>query len=108
MSRTPSSLEQPSVRKWARILLAGPVAIIGSITVLAGAPLWLPKGSASIDNLVIPLVFAPLIWAALFFHACLDRRLTRVALVAAALIVLHGTLAASSFLSKAPTLESAQ
>lgn len=29
----------------------------------------------------MPVVTFPLIWAVLFFHACLDRRLLRVALV---------------------------
>jgi len=92
-------------RLWARILLAGPMAIIVALTLLAGMPLWLPGGAAGIDNLVFPLVFAPLIWAALFFHACLDRSITRVALVAAVLFLVHGGLVASSFMGKAAATE---
>lgn len=90
-----------------RILLAGPGAIIVTLTLLAGMPLWLPGGAAGIDNLVFPLVFAPLIWAALFFHACLDRSLARVALVAGALFFVHGGLVASGFMGKPPATERA-
>jgi len=95
-------------RPWARFLLAGPITIIVALTLLAGMPLWLPGGAAGIDNLIFPLVFAPLIWAALFFHACLDRSLARVALVAAALFLVHGGLVASRFIGKAPITETAR
>ncbi|ATY32963.1 hypothetical protein [Sphingomonas psychrotolerans] len=88
--------------RWARILLAGPGAIVVTLTLLAGMPLWLPGGAAGIDNLAFPLVLAPLIWATLFFHACLDRRITRVALVSAALFLVHGGMVASRFMAAAP------
>ena len=84
-------------RKRIRIIIAGPGAVLTSLVIMAGMPLWLPGGAAGVDNLVLPLVLAPLIWAALFFHACLDRRLERVAAVTAALFILHGGLVAYSF-----------
>lgn len=58
--------------------------------------------AAGIDNLAFPLVFAPLIWAMLFFHACLDRNIARVALVAAALFLAHGGIVAYRFVAAAP------
>jgi hypothetical protein len=85
-------------RTWVRVALAGPLAIIATLVVLAGLPLWLPGGAAGIDNLVVPLVLAPLIWAGLFFHACLDRNLLRVGAVAALLVVVHGGLVAQRLL----------
>lgn len=101
---TPSA--QPNARqRWARILLAGPGAIIVTLALLAGMPLWLPGGGAGIDNLAIPLVMAPLIWALLFFHACLDRNLTRVALVAGALLLVHGGLVATRMMAGPPAAE---
>jgi hypothetical protein len=103
MERT---LSQPR-QKWARIVLAGPVAVLVALVVLAGMPLWLPGGAAGIDNLVVPLVLAPLIWAGLFFHACLDTSLRRVALVAAALFLLHGGLVAQRLLVPTPAAEKA-
>jgi hypothetical protein len=45
-------------------------------------------------------VLAPLIWAALFFHACLDRSISRIALVALFLLVSHGGLLAHKFLDR--------
>jgi hypothetical protein len=74
--------------------------VIVALVVMAGMTLWLPGGSAGIDNLVIPLVLIPLIWAALFFHACLDPRLGRVALVALGLFALHAGLVTHKFLDK--------
>jgi len=98
----------PRRRLWMRVILAGPVAILVALTLLAGMPLWLPGGAAGIDNLAIPLILAPLIWAGLFFHACLDRNLTRVALIAAGLFLVHGGLVASRLLAPAPVVEKAQ
>ena len=95
-------------RNWARGLLAGPGAIALTIVVMAGMTQWLPSGSAGIDNLVIPIVLAPLIWAALFFHACLDRRLARIALIAAALFAIHGGLVARVFVGHAPARAAAR
>ena len=76
-----------------------------TLTLLAGMPLWLPGGAAGIDNLAFPLVFAPLIWAILFFHACLDRSLMRVALVAGMLFLVHGGMVASRFMGNATAVE---
>ncbi|MEM6710436.1 MAG: hypothetical protein AAF648_16790 [Pseudomonadota bacterium] len=62
-----------------RIFWAGPAALIGAVIVMAGMAAWLPAGAGQVNNLVIPLVIFPLIWAVLFFHAILDSRLSRVA-----------------------------
>lgn len=83
-------------------MLAGPGAVLVALIVMAGMPLWLPGGTAGVDNLVLPLVFAPLIWAALFFHACLDRKLSRVAAIVGVLFLLHAGLVAHKFLVQRP------
>lgn len=93
-------------RNWIRIGFAGPGAVVVALVVMAGMTLWLPKGAADIDNLVLPLVLVPLIWAGLFFHACLDGRLSRVALVALGLFTLHAGLVVHKFLDRpAPASE---
>ena len=92
----------PKSRRWIRIGLAGPGAVIVALVVMAGMALWLPGGAAGIDNLVLPLVLVPLVWAVLFFHACLDRRLTRVAIIAGGLLVIHGGLIAQKFSENQP------
>lgn len=89
----------PRVRKWSRIALAGPGAVVVSLMVMAGMSLWLPGGAAGIDNIVLPLLLVPLIWAALFFHACLDARLWRVAIVAIGLFAVHAALVANKFIA---------
>jgi len=91
-------------RRWMRVGLAGPGAAIVALVVMAGMTAWLPPGAAGIDNLVVPLVLLPLIWALLFFHACLDRRLGRVAIVAIGLLAVHGGLVAYQCLVRAPAV----
>ncbi len=92
----------PRSRRWIRIAFAGPGAVVVALTVMAGMALWLPGGAAGIDNLVLPLVLVPLVWAGLFFHACLDRRLGRVALIAFGLFAVHAGLVAHKFLESGP------
>lgn len=89
--------------KWIRIAFAGPVAVIVAVVVMAGMTLWLPRGAAGIDNLVLPLVLVPLIWAGLFFHACLDSKLGRIAVVAVGLFAFHAGLVAYQFLDRPVT-----
>lgn len=93
--------------KWTRILFAGPGAIVVAVVVMAGMTQWLPEGAAGIDNLVVPLVVVPLIWAALFFHACLDSKLWRVAIVAVGLFLVHGGLVMHKFFGHPPVSEKA-
>ncbi|MBA4284935.1 MAG: hypothetical protein C0434_05325 [Xanthomonadaceae bacterium] len=65
-----------------------------SALVMAGGALWLPEGPARIDNMVLPIVLFPVIWAALFFYLMLDRRLARAWLVAVLLFAGHAGLIA--------------
>jgi hypothetical protein len=81
----------------ARVALAGPIALLLSAMILAGMPLWLPRGAAGVDHIVLPLILLPAVWAALFFYAVLDRSLLRVALVALVIGALHGVMLVSHF-----------
>ncbi len=75
----------PHSSRWqtiARVTLAGPIVLLLSALVFAGMPLWLPRGAAGIDHIILPLILLPAVWAVLFFHAVLDRSLARVAIVA--------------------------
>ena len=81
---------------WVRFIFAGPWTLISSVVVMASLATWLPPGEARVDNLVVPLVLFPAIWALLFFHAALARRLWlaiamhgALALVCVALLVVH-------------------
>lgn len=85
------SVSDPAVRRrfWSRFALAGPVVFLCAALVMCGGALWLPKGAAQIDNLVMPIVLFPAIWAGLFFYAYLDRRLARAWAVIGGLSLVH-------------------
>lgn len=91
----PDAASSGPLRFWARVLLAGPFAFACAGLVMAGGALWLPRGPAQIDHLVLPIVLFPAIWAATFFYACLDRRLARAYVVVTGLSALHGALIAA-------------
>ena len=93
----------PRGRKWSRGILAGPVVFITSAVVMAGGALWIPKGAASIDNIVLPIVLFPAIWAALFFYACLDRKLGRAWIVTVALLAINAGMIGMEFIGKGPS-----
>jgi hypothetical protein len=83
----------------ARITLAGPVVLLLSALVFAGMPLWLPRGAAGIDHIILPLILLPAVWAVLFFHAVLDRSLARVAIVALVIGAANTAMLVSHFAS---------
>lgn len=79
-------------RFWWRVLLAGPLVAATSFAVLCGSSLWLPRGTAEINHLILPLMLFPAVWAALFFHACLDNRLARAYAVNGVLLFFNSFL----------------
>jgi hypothetical protein len=99
MSTTAEQVTSPG-RRWSRGILAGPITFVTSVAVMAGCALWVPKGVASINNIVLPVVLFPAIWAALFFYACLDRRLLRAWLITLALLVANALLIAWQFIAQ--------
>jgi hypothetical protein len=84
-----SEVPLPRRRLWPRVVLAGPLTVICSVLVMCGGSLWLPKGAAQIDNIVLPIGLFPAIWAVFFFYASLDRRLGRAYAVILGLSLLH-------------------
>ena len=47
-------------------------------------PVWVPAGRAGIDDIALPILLAPLLWAIPFFYACLAEDLVRCAAVISA------------------------
>ncbi|ULQ47458.1 hypothetical protein JN531_004045 [Flagellatimonas centrodinii] len=78
--------------RWPRWLLAGPVVFAVAGLVMAGGALWVPTGPAQIDNIVLPIVLFPAIWAVLFFYASLDRRLGRAYAIVLGLGLVHAVM----------------
>lgn len=95
----PATATAPSrQRLWPRVLLAGPLAFIAAGLIMGGGALWLPEGAARIDNLVLPIVAFPAIWAVVFFYACLDRRIGRAYVVVLAAALINAALIAAHIL----------
>ncbi|WP_299132369.1 hypothetical protein [uncultured Amaricoccus sp.] len=69
---------RPVVTRW---LLAGPVTILAALATMAAMPLWVPPGAAGVNDIALPILLTPLIWAVPFFYACLAENLPRAALV---------------------------
>lgn len=82
-------LKQPITHRW---LVAGPLALIASLAVMAAMPHWLPEGAGRVDNLVFPVLGFPLIWAVFFFYACLADRPAFAAGVLVAVIALQAAV----------------
>ena len=82
---------------WLRGILAGPLALAAACLAMTGGALWLPPGTAQVNNLVMPVVLFPLIWTALFIYACLDRHLKRAYAVIGLLVAANVALLAWHF-----------
>lgn len=78
-------------------MLAGPIAAAIALVALTAMPIYIPAGPDGVDNLVIPLLLLPIVWAVLFFHAVLDGSLIRVALIGALLAAASVMLIAARF-----------
>lgn len=81
-------------RRWARGILAGPLVFVCAFAVMCGASVWLPAGPARLDNIAIPLVLFPGIWAILFFYCYLTNNLGRAYAVVLLLLCTHLALIA--------------
>lgn len=83
---------------WPRIILAGPWTLIAAVVMMAAMATWLPPGEAQVDNMMLPLVLFPLIWAAFFFAACLDRNLLRAIAISVGITVVNALLLVRHFM----------
>lgn len=85
---------RPVATRW---LLAGPGALLAALATLAAMPVWLPPGRAGIDNIALPIILTPLLWAIPFFYACLEENLPRGVAVLGAATLVQAAIAASAF-----------
>lgn len=72
---------RPVLVRW---LLAGPGAIAAGLATMAAMPLWMPAGSAGVNDVALPIILTPLLWAVPFFYAVLARSLVRATAVLSA------------------------
>jgi len=89
-----SSGSTSRLRLWGRGVLAGPLALVAAVLVMAGGAVWLPPGEAQVNNLALPVILFPLLWTVFFLYACLDKKLARAYAVIAAFVAVNAALIA--------------
>ncbi|MEG3168492.1 hypothetical protein U1737_09865 [Sphingomonas sp. LB3N6] len=99
-SMTHTTPIQPRQR-WARTLLAGPGAIVVTLVVCGHAAVAAGRLGGHRQSGISARLRAPDLGDAVL-HACLDRRIARVALVGAVLFFVHGGMVAYRFVTAAP------
>jgi hypothetical protein len=82
----------PAATRW---ILAGPVAILVAVVTMMAMPIWVPGGRAGIDDIALPILLAPLLWAIPFLYACLAEDLVRCAAVLGVATLAQGALVAA-------------
>jgi hypothetical protein len=82
----------PAFLKSPRFWLAGPLAFVVSVIVMLGMAVWFPPGIGMINNIIMPLVLFPLLWAVCFFYGYMSNKLKQVGMVFFAIFVAHGAL----------------
>jgi hypothetical protein len=78
-----------AARRWARVILAGPLVLLSSLGIMGGASLWLPPGDGGVNDIVLPILLYPAVWTGLFFYACFEQRLGRGYAIVGGLAALH-------------------
>lgn len=81
-----------------RFWLAGPLAFILSLALMAVLVLCLPhqgndgRSDAQLYHMIFPTIFHPLIWCACFFYPLLDNNIKRASLVMLGLLFLSSVI----------------
>lgn len=88
--------------RWARITLVGPLVFCSAFVTICAASVWWPAGPARIDNVAIPLVLFPALWAGLFFYSYLTPHLARAYGLVLSLLLLNTGLIAWQLTGAAP------
>lgn len=91
-----ASKSSQTVSRW---LLAGPVTLILAVLIMAASPVWLPAGKGGVDNLALPIILFPLLWAIPFFYSLLEEKLVRAWVVLLSLAALNGVIVYSAFVT---------
>ncbi|MCB1353332.1 MAG: hypothetical protein KDK03_11405 [Rhodobacteraceae bacterium] len=82
---------RPRLVRW---LLAGPGAILAALATMAAMPLWMPAGGAGVNDIALPIILTPLLWAIPFFYACLTENLVQASGVICGATVLQAAAVA--------------
>ncbi|WP_040521615.1 hypothetical protein [Aliiglaciecola lipolytica] len=81
-----------------RFWLSGPATLIVSLLIMLAMAVWFPAGAGNVNNIMMPLVLFPLIWAILFFYTYLTTNMRRAQWLLAALFVSNSLILTFQFL----------
>ena len=59
---------------------------------MLGMAVWFPPGIGMVNNIIMPLILFPLLWAVSFFYAYMSRRLKLVGMVFFVVLMAQGAL----------------
>jgi hypothetical protein len=85
----PTSPRTSLILRW---ITAGPLAIIAAVLTMASTPLWLPKGAAGVDHMILPIILFPAFWAVYFFYALIESRPMRALVVFAVVLAANAAV----------------
>ncbi|MEM8563976.1 MAG: hypothetical protein AAGF57_17185 [Pseudomonadota bacterium] len=74
----------------ARWILAGPLAFIVSVLIMASMPMWMPKGAGNVNHLAFSVLLFPAIWVALVTYVLLEENLKRASVLFLILFFANG------------------
>ena len=80
-----------------RFWLSGPATLVVTLLVMLAMAAWFPPGIGKVNNIIVPLVMFPLIWAALFFYTYLTQRMQSAWWLLVVLAVVNGVILAFQF-----------
>lgn len=78
--------DERTERVW-RWILAAPMGFLISILIMASFPLFLPKGAGGVNHVVLPVLAFPFIWATLIILPVSTRKVGKMALIYAGLLL---------------------
>ncbi|MEM6583015.1 MAG: hypothetical protein AAF699_17170 [Pseudomonadota bacterium] len=73
-----------------RWILAGPLAFIVSVLIMASMPMWMPMGAGNVNHLAFSVLLFPAIWVAIVMYVLLEENMTRAAVLLVILFFANG------------------
>jgi hypothetical protein len=81
-----------------RFWLSGPATLLVSLLIMLAMAVWFPPGAGNVNNIMLPLVLLPLIWAILFFYTYLTTNMRKAQWLLVALFVVNSAILTFQFL----------
>ncbi|OKY26682.1 MULTISPECIES: hypothetical protein [Thalassotalea] len=81
-----------------RFWLSGPATLLVSLFIMFAMAVWFPPGVGNVNNIMMPLIMFPLIWALLFFYTYLTTDLRKAQWLLVILFIINSLILTFQFL----------